>query len=40
MSDLMLTVTVFHSVAAVAVFGLMVFSVVKLMQDQRSRKQQ
>jgi hypothetical protein len=39
MSDVLLTVTVFHTVAAVAVFGLMVFSAIKLVQDQRSRKQ-
>lgn len=37
MSDVVLSVTVFHAVAAVAVFGLMVFSAIKLVQDQRSR---
>ncbi len=33
MSDVVLTVTVFHSLAAVTAFGFMVFSVVKLVQN-------
>jgi len=33
MSDVVLSVTVFHAVAAVAVVGLMVFSAVKVVQD-------
>jgi hypothetical protein len=37
MSDLLLSVTVFHSVAAIAMFGFMVFSAVKYLQDQRSK---
>lgn len=32
MSDVILSVTVFHAVAAVAVFGLMVFSAVRVVQ--------
>lgn len=38
MSDVVLSVTVFHAVAAVAVFGLMVFSAIKLVQDHRSKE--
>lgn len=37
MSDLLLTVTVFHTFAAVAMFGFMAFSAVKYLQDQRSK---
>lgn len=32
MSDVLLTVTVFHTLAAITAFGFMVFSVVKLVQ--------
>jgi len=37
MSDLLLTVTVFHTFAAIAVFGFMVFSAVKLVQNRGQR---
>ncbi len=37
MSEILMTVTVFHTVAAVAVFGFMVYSAVRLVQDQRSK---
>lgn len=37
MSHVLMTVTVFHTVAAVAVFGFMVYSAVRLVQEQRSR---
>ena len=37
MSDVMLSVTVFHAVAAVAVIGLMVFGAVKVVQDRLTR---
>lgn len=33
MSDVVFSVTVFHAVAAVAVFGLMVFSAVRVVQN-------
>lgn len=33
MNDVVLTVTVFHTLAAVAVFGFMVFSAVRLVQN-------
>jgi len=39
MSNLVLSVTVFHVVAAVAVFGLMVVSAIKLLQDQRDSRE-
>jgi hypothetical protein len=38
MSDVVLSVTVFHAVAAVAVIGLMVFSAVKVVQDRLGSK--
>ena len=38
MSDVVLSVTVFHAVAAVAVIGLMVFSAVKVVQDRQGSK--
>lgn len=37
MSDVMLSVTVFHAVAAVAVIGLMVIGAVKVVQDRLTR---
>ena len=37
MSEVLLSVTVFHSFAAVAVFGFMVYGAVRLVQDQRSK---
>lgn len=37
MSDILMTVTVFHTVAAVAVFAFMVYSAVRLVQEQRSK---
>ena len=37
MSDVLLTVTVFHTFAAVSVFGFMVYSAIKMVQDQRSK---
>jgi hypothetical protein len=37
MSEILMTVTVFHTVAAVAVFCFMVYSAVRLVQDQRSK---
>ena len=39
MSNVVLSVTVFHVVAAVAVFSLMVFSAIKLVQDQRDSRE-
>jgi hypothetical protein len=38
MSDLVLSMTVFHTVAAVAVFALMVFGAVKLVSERLSQK--
>lgn len=38
MSDLLMTFTVFHTFAAIAVFGFMVFSAIKLVQGQFSSK--
>lgn len=35
MSDVVYTITVFHSLAAVVIFGFMVFSVVKLVSRQK-----
>lgn len=35
MNDVLLTVTVFHTLAALVAFGFMVFSVVKLVQGGR-----
>jgi hypothetical protein len=37
MSDLVLTVTVFHSLAAVAIFGFMIVSVVGAVQRKRQQ---
>lgn len=37
MSDVAVTVTVFHTLATVAVFGFMVFSVVQLVQGRRQK---
>jgi hypothetical protein len=37
MSNVLLSVTVFHVLAAVAMFGFMVFSAVRLVQDRRSK---
>lgn len=37
MSDLIYSVTVFHSVAALAVVGLMVFGAIKVVQDRLSK---
>jgi hypothetical protein len=39
MSTVMMSVTLFHVVAAVAVFGLMVFSAIKLVQDSRDSRE-
>lgn len=33
MNDVLMTVTVFHSLAAIAAFGFMVFSAIKLVQN-------
>lgn len=38
MSDVVLSLTVFHAVAAVAVFGLMVFSALKVVQERLGAK--
>jgi len=38
MSDVVLSVTVFHAVAAVAVIGLMAFGAVKVVQDRLGSK--
>lgn len=38
MSDVILSVTVFHAVAAVAVIGLMVFGALKVVQERLSSK--
>jgi len=38
MSDVVLSVTVFHTIAAVAVFGLMVFGALKVVQERLSSK--
>jgi len=35
MQDVLVTVTVFHTLAAVAAFGLMVFSVLQLLNRQK-----
>jgi hypothetical protein len=35
MSDVVLTVTVFHTLAAVAIFGFMIVSVVQVVQGRR-----
>lgn len=37
MSDVVLTVTVFHTIAAVAIFGFMVVSVINLVQGQSKK---
>lgn len=39
MSNVALSVTVFHVVAAVATFGLMVFSAIKFVQDSRDSRE-
>lgn len=38
MSDVVFSVTVFHAVAAVAVFGLMVFGALKVVQERLGSK--
>jgi hypothetical protein len=38
MSDILMTVTVFHTVAAVAVFAFMAYSALRLVQEQRSKE--
>jgi hypothetical protein len=37
MSQILMTVTIFHTLAAVTVFGFMVYSAVRLVQEQRSK---
>jgi hypothetical protein len=37
MSQVLMTVTIFHTLAAVTVFGFMVYSAVRLVQEQRSK---
>lgn len=39
MSNVVMSVTVFHVVAAVAVFGMMVFSAIKFVQDSRDSRE-
>jgi hypothetical protein len=38
MSDVILSVTVFHTLAAIGVFGLMVFGAIKVVQERLSSK--
>ena len=38
MSDVILSVTVFHTLAAIAVVGLMVFGAIKVVQERLSSK--
>jgi hypothetical protein len=37
MSDILVTMTVFHTTAAVAAFALMAFGAIRLVQDNRSK---